>query len=372
MTGPADYFALGDWNILCAQCGRKLKASQAVKNWQGTWRCPEHNEARHPQDFVRALRNEGQAAPFVQRPADIDARFCTVQTKRGIAGIGEAGCAVPLGATGRIANLIGVAGTGQFAQTVSTTAIQTAAAPTQGVQALGQTSSNLSITGVANPVVNPGTVRGTGAAGSLTTTLDGGQVVTGVLATGGISAVTASGELNIFANLTGAQATGRIPSGPPALNPGGPYAKQGYTFTVGANASPASSATKYGFDSRSPVFGSIGADKFFAGAEIKALYTDYSNPSAPRTKLVLAGTLDRSVFGTIINYRFTGSGFGGSNSRPSTIDLFTQTGTETIWDFAAIPGFEDYQLGNVGFSGYVRLFNPRLSVLTGQPDPPPP
>jgi hypothetical protein len=94
MTGPADYFAMGDWNVLCAQCGCKIKASRAVKNWQGTWRCPEHNEPRQPQDFVRGDRGESQTAPFVQHPKDIQALFCTVRSSRAIAGVAEAGCAV--------------------------------------------------------------------------------------------------------------------------------------------------------------------------------------------------------------------------------------------------------------------------------------
>lgn len=94
MTGPADYFVLGDWNILCAQCGRKLKASQAVKNWQGTWRCPQHNEPRQPQDFVRGSRAEGQSAPFVQRPADITALLCDFNGQSAFAGYAVAGCMV--------------------------------------------------------------------------------------------------------------------------------------------------------------------------------------------------------------------------------------------------------------------------------------
>lgn len=63
--GRADYYAEGDWNAACFQCARKRKASQMVKNWQGYWVCPEHNEPRHPQDFVRAVPDV-QAPPWVQ------------------------------------------------------------------------------------------------------------------------------------------------------------------------------------------------------------------------------------------------------------------------------------------------------------------
>jgi hypothetical protein len=34
-------------------CGRKRKSSDLEKNWMGLYRCPEHNEPRQPQDFVR-------------------------------------------------------------------------------------------------------------------------------------------------------------------------------------------------------------------------------------------------------------------------------------------------------------------------------
>jgi hypothetical protein len=63
--GRADYLELGDWNAICSMCGGKRKASQMVKNWQGLYRCPEHNEPRHPQDFVRAVPDV-QTPPWTQ------------------------------------------------------------------------------------------------------------------------------------------------------------------------------------------------------------------------------------------------------------------------------------------------------------------
>ena len=62
---PRDYFSPGDWNVNCSMCGRKIKASSAVQNWQGQWRCQQHNEPRQPQDFVRAVPDI-QTPPFVQ------------------------------------------------------------------------------------------------------------------------------------------------------------------------------------------------------------------------------------------------------------------------------------------------------------------
>lgn len=393
MTGDSDYFAEGDWNVLCAQCGRKLKASRAVKNWQGTWRCPEHNEPRHPQDFVRAIRNEGQAAPFVQHPADIEARFCTVQTRRGVAGIGEAGCALPLGSADKTATLAGVAGTGQFAQTVSTTAVQTAAAPVTGSQGTGQTSSSLSVTGVASPVVSPGNVKGTSAVGSLTTTLSGGQPITGVLATSGVSPVTAFGETTIFANVMGVQASALLPPGA-ATDPdafgnqisGGLYVKQGYTFNVGASSSPASSADKIGFDTRSPVFGSIVGSNFYGGAEIKAIYTSQvpmtidGSTYNRQLVIVMAGTLPVNHFRDLTTYR-TATPPGTSSFEHRITEIvnhtggrFTQTGTETIWEFSVSNTFTnaDFIPADLGTVGYIRFFKTKVATFTGLPFPPPP
>lgn len=57
VKGRADYLALGDWNTVCYECGRKRKASTLKRHWQGYYVCPEHWEARHPQDFVRGVQD---------------------------------------------------------------------------------------------------------------------------------------------------------------------------------------------------------------------------------------------------------------------------------------------------------------------------
>lgn len=67
--GKADYLLLGDWNTLCSMCGFKFKASQLSKNWQGQYRCNRCQEARHPQDFVRAVPDV-QTPPWVQPAPD--------------------------------------------------------------------------------------------------------------------------------------------------------------------------------------------------------------------------------------------------------------------------------------------------------------
>jgi hypothetical protein len=67
--GRADYLALGDYNVACSMCGRKRKASEVVRNWQGLYRCPEHNEPRQPQDFARGIK-EVISPPWAQIETD--------------------------------------------------------------------------------------------------------------------------------------------------------------------------------------------------------------------------------------------------------------------------------------------------------------
>jgi len=94
VKGKADYLELGDWNVACSMCGRKFKASQMVKNWQGMWRCPAHNEPRHPQDFVRGVQDI-QTVPFAQPEIDIDIQICTFNGISAIPGYAIPGCMIP-------------------------------------------------------------------------------------------------------------------------------------------------------------------------------------------------------------------------------------------------------------------------------------
>lgn len=93
--GRADYFELGDWNVVCSMCGRKRKASAMARNWQGMYRCPDHNEARQPQDFVRTVP-DNMTAPWVQKPID---QFVIIQCdfngSSAIPGVAVPGCAIP-------------------------------------------------------------------------------------------------------------------------------------------------------------------------------------------------------------------------------------------------------------------------------------
>jgi len=92
--GRADYFELGDWNAACSMCGRKRKASTMVRNWQGLYRCPEHNEPRQPQDYVRAIPDV-MSVPWAQKETDQYTAFCTFNGGSAIPGYAIPGCSIP-------------------------------------------------------------------------------------------------------------------------------------------------------------------------------------------------------------------------------------------------------------------------------------
>lgn len=94
VRGRADSLDVGDWNAACSICGRKRKGSMLVKNWQGQWRCPEHNEPRQPQDFVRGVADI-QMPPWVQLETDVDLQVCTFNGSSAIPGYALPGCSTP-------------------------------------------------------------------------------------------------------------------------------------------------------------------------------------------------------------------------------------------------------------------------------------
>jgi hypothetical protein len=92
--GRADYLEVGDWNVACSMCGRKRKSSYMVQNWQGQYRCSEHNEPRQPQDFVRGMQDI-QTPPYVQQERDINIQICTLQGRSSMPGQALPGCMIP-------------------------------------------------------------------------------------------------------------------------------------------------------------------------------------------------------------------------------------------------------------------------------------
>jgi len=53
----------GEWNVLCPRCGFKYKSHDMRKEWTGEWVCKYDWDPRHPQDFVRGIKDD-QSVPF--------------------------------------------------------------------------------------------------------------------------------------------------------------------------------------------------------------------------------------------------------------------------------------------------------------------
>lgn len=96
--GKADFYQEGDWNAVCSICGREFKASQLRKHWQGMYRCSDCWEPRHPQDFVKGVKDI-QSPPWTQPPIDAFTVFCSFNGQSAIPGYAIPGCMIPGRAT---------------------------------------------------------------------------------------------------------------------------------------------------------------------------------------------------------------------------------------------------------------------------------
>jgi hypothetical protein len=73
-----NHLELGNWNALCDSCGRKFKALDLKKRWDGLMVCHEDWEQRHPQDLLRVQR-EQISVPF-SRPYPAQDTFTSPST----------------------------------------------------------------------------------------------------------------------------------------------------------------------------------------------------------------------------------------------------------------------------------------------------
>lgn len=55
--GRADFYKDGDYNAICDECGKKYKFSQLKKRWDGLFVCSRDWEPRHPQDYLKGIRD---------------------------------------------------------------------------------------------------------------------------------------------------------------------------------------------------------------------------------------------------------------------------------------------------------------------------
>ena len=94
------------YNALCDSCGRKFKASQLLRRWDGLYVCKQDYETRHPQDFLR-VQKEKISVPW-SRPysaTDTYINTCDLWSSSPMADFGTADCAT-LGGNTNIALLI--------------------------------------------------------------------------------------------------------------------------------------------------------------------------------------------------------------------------------------------------------------------------
>lgn len=69
--GRADYYAPGDWNAWCDECGFKYKASKLRKRYDGFMVCQSCWEPRHPSETRRA-KAETATPTFVRHGPILD------------------------------------------------------------------------------------------------------------------------------------------------------------------------------------------------------------------------------------------------------------------------------------------------------------
>lgn len=126
-------YSPGEWRLICDVCGIKYKSSESKFRWDGLITCPKCFEHRHPQDYLKA-RPDKITVPFLRPIATevfvelscnlvtgsgfadygtadcaradmtygmtiaelIQYAYCTYDKKTGVAGVGYAGCMVPM------------------------------------------------------------------------------------------------------------------------------------------------------------------------------------------------------------------------------------------------------------------------------------
>lgn len=69
------------WNALCDVCGFKFKSSDLKKRWDGLMTCHADWEPRHPQDFLRAIKETSNRLPWTrpdQEGIDVGPTYVTL------------------------------------------------------------------------------------------------------------------------------------------------------------------------------------------------------------------------------------------------------------------------------------------------------
>jgi hypothetical protein len=87
-----------DWKVTCQVCRENIKASQAVRRWDGLVVGANHSgcfEHRHPNDFPMPPIRDQSPLPFTSpEGTDVETTFCSVDEQSSVAGIGTVGCII--------------------------------------------------------------------------------------------------------------------------------------------------------------------------------------------------------------------------------------------------------------------------------------
>jgi hypothetical protein len=59
------WWQAGSWNFACDQCGLVFKSSEGILRWDGAYVDAACWEPRHPQDFVKAIKDD-QTTPWAR------------------------------------------------------------------------------------------------------------------------------------------------------------------------------------------------------------------------------------------------------------------------------------------------------------------
>tara|TARA_R110000868_G_scaffold272767_1_gene531995 strand:- start:76 stop:483 length:408 start_codon:yes stop_codon:yes gene_type:complete len=92
--GYSPRWEAGSWIALCDACGKKFKANDLQKRWDGLMVCLEDFEQRQPQDFVRGSTDKIAVPWSRSEPEDTYEAICTIEGITAFCGLAMAGCSL--------------------------------------------------------------------------------------------------------------------------------------------------------------------------------------------------------------------------------------------------------------------------------------
>lgn len=86
----------GQWNAICDVCGFEFKSGELQKNWQGLMVCKSDFEVRHPQELIRAVRDDSSTAWNRPEAPDefVNPTTCSLEGQQSTVDVGVAGCII--------------------------------------------------------------------------------------------------------------------------------------------------------------------------------------------------------------------------------------------------------------------------------------